>query len=91
MRKLILFLFFASGISGLIYEIVWTRIFTLLFGNTTYAISTVLTAFMAGLAAGSFIFGRIADKFPIPNSQFSIFNFQFSIPNSPIMLYAILE
>src|SRR3972149_6289383 len=91
MRKLILFLFFASGISGLIYEIVWTRIFTLLFGNTTYAISTVLTAFMAGLAAGSFIFGRIADKFPIPNSQFSIFNFQFSIPNSPLMLYAILE
>src|SRR3989338_7439008 len=77
MRKLILFLFFASGISGLIYEIVWTRIFTLLFGNTTYAISTVLTAFMAGLAAGSFIFGRIAD--------------QFSIPNSPLMLYAILE
>ena len=82
MRKLILFLFFASGISGLIYEIVWTRIFTLLFGNTTYAISTVLTAFMAGLAAGSFIFGRIADKFPIPNSQFPIFNFQFSIFNS---------
>ena len=70
MRKLILFLFFASGISGLIYEIVWTRIFTLLFGNTTYAISTVLTAFMAGLAAGSFIFGRIVDKLQ-NNSQFS--------------------
>ncbi len=90
MRKLILFLFFASGISGLIYEIVWTRIFTLLFGNTTYAISTVLTAFMAGLAAGSFIFGRIVDKLQ-NNSQFSIFNFQFSIPKSPLMLYAILE
>jgi len=69
MRKLILFLFFASGISGLIYEIVWTRIFTLLFGNTTYAISTVLTAFMAGLAAGSFIFGRIVDKLHNPDSE----------------------
>lgn len=72
MRKLILFLFFASGISGLIYEIVWTRIFTLLFGNTTYAISTVLTAFMAGLAAGSFIFGRIADKVKSPLALYAI-------------------
>src|SRR3990170_3630252 len=102
MRKLILFLFFASGISGLIYEIVWTRIFTLLFGNTTYAISTVLTAFMAGLAAGSFIFGRIVDKLQ-NNSQFSRstivgapnFHDPLSwvprIPKSPLMLYAILE
>ncbi|MEK6546124.1 MAG: fused MFS/spermidine synthase, partial [Nitrospinota bacterium] len=72
MRKLILFLFFASGISGLIYEIVWTRIFTLLFGNTTYAISTVLTAFMAGLATGSFIFGRIADKVKSPLVLYAI-------------------
>jgi spermidine synthase len=72
MRKLILFLFFASGISGLIYEIVWTRIFTLLFGNTTYAISTVLTAFMGGLAAGSFIFGRIADKNSSPLKLYAI-------------------
>ena len=90
MRKLILFLFFASGISGLIYEIVWTRVFTLLFGNTTYAISTVLTAFMAGLAAGSFIFGRIADK--IQNSDSAIRNPQSAILiKSPLMLYAILE
>ena len=90
MRKLILFLFFASGISGLIYEIVWTRIFTLLFGNTTYAISTVLTAFMAGLAAGSFIFGRIVDKLHNPDSAIS--NPQSTILiKSPLMLYAILE
>lgn len=84
MKKIILFLFFVSGVSGLIYEIVWTRIFTLTFGNTTYAISTVLTAFMAGLAAGSFIFGRIADKLQTPNSKLRILN-------SPLMLYAILE
>src|SRR3989338_2151495 len=90
MRKLILFLFLASGISGLIYEIVWTRIFTLLFGNTTYAISTVLTAFMAGLAAGSFIFGRIVDKLHNPDSAIS--NPQSTILiKSPLMLYAILE
>ena len=56
-----LFCFFFSGIAGLIYEVVWTRMLTQIFGNTTYAIATVLSAFMAGLAIGSYLFGRIAD------------------------------
>ena len=59
---LIAFLFLISGATGLIYQVVWTRMFTIVFGNTTYAVSAVLTAFMAGLALGSFIFGRFVDK-----------------------------
>ena len=35
---------------------------TQIFGNTTYAIATVLSAFMAGLAIGSYLFGKIADR-----------------------------
>jgi spermidine synthase len=54
--------FFFSGVAGLIYEVVWTRMLTQIFGNTTYAIATVLAAFMAGLAVGSYVFGRIADR-----------------------------
>jgi spermidine synthase len=54
--------FFFSGAAGLIYEVVWTRMLTQIFGNTTYAIATVLAAFMAGLALGSYLFGRIADQ-----------------------------
>ncbi len=54
--------FFFSGAAGLIYEVVWTRMLTQIFGNTTYAIATVLAAFMAGLAVGSYLFGRIADR-----------------------------
>ena len=54
--------FFLSGAAGLIYEVVWTRMLTQIFGNTTYAIATVLAAFMAGLALGSYLFGRIADR-----------------------------
>ncbi len=54
--------FFFSGVAGLIYEVVWTRMLTQIFGNTTYAIATVLAAFMAGLAIGSYVFGRIADR-----------------------------
>jgi spermidine synthase len=57
-----LFCFFFSGAAGLIYEVVWTRMLTQIFGNTTYAIATVLAAFMAGLALGSYLFGQIADK-----------------------------
>lgn len=54
--------FFFSGASALMYEIIWTRYFTITFGSTTYSITTVLTAYMAGLALGSLILGRIADR-----------------------------
>lgn len=55
-------LFFLSGITGLVYEVLWTRMFALVFGATALAISTVLAAFMGGLALGSFYFGRLIDK-----------------------------
>lgn len=58
----ILILFFLSGAAGLIYQVVWTRMLTLVFGASVLAVSTVLTVFMAGLAAGSYTFGRRADR-----------------------------
>lgn len=60
-RVVILLLFFFSGVSGLIYEVVWTRLLTIILGNTVYAVSTVLSMFMAGLALGSFCAGRFID------------------------------
>lgn len=54
--------FFLSGASGLIYEVVWTHMLGQMFGNTTHAVATVLAAFMAGLAVGSYVFGRIVDR-----------------------------
>jgi len=65
-RFLMLTLFFLSGISGLVYQIVWTRMLVLVFGNTLLATSTVLSAFMAGLALGSYGFGRYIDERPRP-------------------------
>lgn len=61
-RKTLLLLFFVSGISGLIYEIVWLRILTRIIGITTYATAVTLAVFMLGLALGSILFGRISDK-----------------------------
>jgi len=55
-------LFFLSGMTSLIYEVVWGRKFGLVFGVTTYAVSTVLAAFFAGLALGSYVAGRLVDR-----------------------------
>ncbi|MBI4832117.1 MAG: fused MFS/spermidine synthase [Candidatus Lindowbacteria bacterium] len=55
-------LFFFSGLCALVYEVTWTRRLTLIFGNTVYSVSTVLVAFMGGLAFGSVWFGRFVDK-----------------------------
>jgi spermidine synthase len=62
----LLALFFGSGISGLIYELVWLRHLTLVFGVTVYAVSTVLSAFMGGLALGGFLASRVADRVERP-------------------------
>ncbi len=59
---LVLAIFFVSGASGLIYEVVWFRLLSLSFGVSVYAASAVLTAFMGGLALGSWVFGNITAR-----------------------------
>lgn len=60
--RLALLCFFFSGATGLIYEVMWTRRLSLTFGHTVLAVSTVLTVFMAGLAAGSLSGGYWSDR-----------------------------
>jgi spermidine synthase len=59
-------LFFLSGLSGLVYEVVWTRLLVLVMGNTVFSVTTVLCAFMGGLALGGFLGGRAADRLARP-------------------------
>jgi len=54
--------FFLSGVAGLIYEVLWARYLSLIFGNTAYAHTLVLATFMGGLALGSFWLGKLADR-----------------------------
>jgi spermidine synthase len=58
--------FFFSGISGLIYEVVWARLLAQVFGSTVYATSTILVAYMTGLSVGSYFGGRLAERLKNP-------------------------
>lgn len=63
-------LFFVSGGTALTYQTLWVRELNLVFGTSTFAISTVLAAFMGGLALGGFVAGRYADRVPRPLSVY---------------------
>ncbi|XXX73610.1 fused MFS/spermidine synthase [Sorangium sp. So ce134] len=53
-------LFFVSGATGLLYEVAFSKLLAYVFGATAYAVSTVLAAFMGGLALGAHLGGRHA-------------------------------
>jgi spermidine synthase len=55
-------LFLVSGATALAYQVIWTRMLVRTFGATSFAVSTVLAAYMAGLALGSYLFGKMIDK-----------------------------
>ena len=61
-RNVLTCCFFFSGLTGLLYEIVWVRLFALVFGNAVYSTATVLMVFMGGLGAGGWWFGRFIEK-----------------------------
>jgi len=65
-RTAIVAIFILSGASGLIYEVVWSRQLVLVFGNTTQAIAAILTGYFGGMAVGSLVGGRIADRVRSP-------------------------
>ena len=72
-------LFFCSGLSGLLYQVVWVRQFGHIYGNTVHSASIVVAIFMVGLGAGSYLLGAWADR------RYS------SRPESLVSVYALLE
>ncbi len=61
-REAALACFFVTGATSLMYQVTWSRMLGFVFGNTVFATATVLTSFMAGLALGSYLAGRYADR-----------------------------
>jgi len=63
---MILALFFCSGATALVYEVVWSKLLVQMFGSTVYAQTVVLAVFMGGLALGNRLLGIWADHLKNP-------------------------
>ncbi|MGB4098102.1 MAG: fused MFS/spermidine synthase [bacterium] len=71
--KFLIFLSFTlSGLLGLMYEVIWQRELSLVFGSTLSATTAVLVAFMSGMAIGSRLFGKLSERVYNPFSLYGI-------------------
>ncbi len=59
---LVYIIFFLSGSAALMYQVVWVRSLSLVFGGSHLAVTTVLSVFMAGLAIGGYALGKVVDR-----------------------------
>ncbi|MEX0613083.1 MAG: fused MFS/spermidine synthase, partial [Pirellulales bacterium] len=63
MRQRLLYLLFTlAGVAALIYEVMWTREFRLVFGSSTRSAGAVLAAFFLGMALGNMLGGKLARR-----------------------------
>jgi len=69
----VLICFFLSGFSGLIYEILWTRLMVEIIGCAPFAVSIILTIFMGGLGLGSYLAGRSIDRIRQPLAMVKVY------------------
>lgn len=63
---LLLFAVVCAGVASLLYEVLWIRQLGLSLGSTAVATSVMLSAFLGGLALGSWIISKWADDFKEP-------------------------
>ncbi|MBM3782423.1 MAG: hypothetical protein FJW29_12265 [Acidobacteria bacterium] len=86
-------LFFFSGLSALIYQVLWLRMLGWVFGVTVYAASAVWATFMGGLAVGSVVSGRLADRIRQPLKWFAAAESLIAVTAlaTPVMLAALQQ
>jgi len=78
-------LIFLSGLAALVYQLLWMRQLGLLFGNTAHAAAATLAVFFAGLAAGSWFWGRLVASKPKGEDG------RASVSRNPLRIFAWLE
>src|SRR5688572_10011738 len=54
--------FFITGLNGLVFELLWVRLLSTVFGTTIQGTSTTFAAFLGGLGIGAYTIGRWADR-----------------------------
>jgi spermidine synthase len=90
-RRIILSLYFLSGVSALVYEIVWARMLGLIVGTAVAAWAAVLMAYMGGMALGAFFGGRTVDRVKRPLLVFAFCEAGVGLfgAASPAILHAV--
>ncbi|MGA3142633.1 MAG: fused MFS/spermidine synthase [Verrucomicrobiota bacterium] len=76
---MVLALFFGSGATALVYEVVWSKFLSVMFGSTIYAQTVVLAVFMGGLALGNRIFGGRSDRLRQPVRAYGVLEIAIGI------------
>lgn len=79
-------LLFVSGACALVYQVVWARLFAEIFGSTLYAVSAVLAAFMSGLALGSYLLGKLADRSRNPLRLYGLYEIGIGVGALVVLL-----
>lgn len=70
-HRLLLWAIGLSGMTSFAYEVLWTRSLVFLLGNSTYAFTLMLTAFLSGIALGGFLIRFPADRARSPVALFA--------------------
>jgi spermidine synthase len=90
--RLVAYCFVLSGATGLIYEVLWARMLGLVFGATTLAVSTVLAAFMGGLALGSALAGRMGGRIVRPIRAYGLLEIGIALYTLAVpLLFALID
>ncbi len=82
-------LVFLSGAASLVYEVLWLKELSLLFGSTAYAASTTLAVFFLGLAVGSAVFGRWSPRLRSPLRAYAWI--ELGIATSAALYFVLLD
>ena len=88
-RRLLLLIsgiFFLSGFSALLYQVVWQRILSLFSGGDVYSVTIIVAAFMGGLGIGNLVGGHVADRLSRKHNLF-----MFVVGQLAIAVFAILS
>ncbi len=83
-RFWILLAFSFSGVSAMIYQVAWNRVFSLVLGSSVYAFSLIVTAFILGLALGAAIYSRFCAR--IKDLKFALGGIQIGIGLSALFV-----
>ena len=82
-------LFFFSGAAALVYEVLWMKELSLLFGNSAQAAAATLAAFFAGIAAGNAYWGRRSAEIARPLRAYGLL--ELGVAASAVFYFGVLR